>query len=168
MSYMSPTLPRSPRKSYVSRPTFHPHFPYGQPDMDEYADEDLEKGKEDFEPMERMPDCPPKLELSAMQLDGQDSRSLHESITGIEMNTHDDFDRSSFGMQNDTSPSQHPPDSMRIPTELAKRSSMQSDTCRKHKRRNTVVYHGQIHRSTGLPVNQRITGMGHGCHVFAV
>jgi hypothetical protein len=114
-----------------------------------------------------MLDCPPKLELSVMQLDGRDSHSLTASITGIEMDTHDNFDQSSFGMQNDTTPSQHSPDSMRIPTELAKWTSMKSDPCRKHMRRNTTVYKDHIHRSTGLPVNRRITGMSYGSDSYS-
>jgi hypothetical protein len=114
-----------------------------------------------------MLDCPPKLELSVMQLDGRDSHSLTTSITGIEMNTQDDFDQSLFGMQNDTTPSQHPPDSMRIPTELAKWTSMKSDPCRKHMRHNTTVYKDHIHRSTGLQVNRRITGMSYGSDSYS-
>jgi hypothetical protein len=75
---------------------------------------------------------------------------------------------SSCGIHNDTAPSQHPPDSMKIPTELAKRALQNSsNSFRKHKRRTTTVYSDQIHRSTGLPVNRRITGAGHGRHTYS-
>jgi hypothetical protein len=44
----------------------------------------------------------------------------------------DTFKCSNFGIQNDIAPSQHPHDSMKIPTELAKRASQKSDSFRKH------------------------------------
>jgi hypothetical protein len=75
---------------------------------------------------------------------------------------------SSFGIHNDTARSQHPPDSMKIPTELAKRASQNlSNSFRKHKRRTTTVYSDQIHRGTGLPVNRRITGAVNGRHTYS-
>jgi hypothetical protein len=64
----------------------------------------------------------------------------------------DTFKYSNFGIQNDIAPSQHPHNSMKIPTELAKRASQKSDSFRKHTRRTTTVYQDQIHRSSGLPV----------------
>ncbi|KAJ4365294.1 polarity establishment/cellular polarization [Neocucurbitaria cava] len=163
-SYVSPKLPRSPRKSDISRPMFIPH---GWPDMDETADHDLEKGKDDDDSvMERTPEKPPKLEVDLLS-DHLDSHSVADSIGDADTRILDIFDESSWGIQNDTAPSQHPSDSMKIPTELAKRSSQMSDTFRKHKRRTTTVYQDQIHRSSGLPVNRRITGMGHGRHTYS-
>ncbi|EFQ96009.1 hypothetical protein PTT_03628, partial [Pyrenophora teres f. teres 0-1] len=100
--------------------------------------------------------------------DHEDSHSLAGSIGDNDTRTLDHFQTSSFGIYDDTAPSQHPPDSMRIPTDLAKRASQSSDTYRKHKRRTTTVYQDQIHRSTGLPVNRRITGMGHGRHTYSL
>jgi hypothetical protein len=75
---------------------------------------------------------------------------------------------SPFGLFNDIAPSQHPPDSMKIPTELTKRASQNSaNSFRKHTRRTTAVYSDQIHRSNELPVNRRITGAGHGRHTYS-
>jgi axial budding pattern protein 2 len=73
-----------------------------------------------------------------------------------------DFGESSYGDIGDGSvPSHRPHGSMKIPVELAKHSSHNSTTSfRKHKRRTTTVYRDRIHRSSGLPVNRRIIGMG--------
>ena len=100
--------------------------------------------------------------------DCEGGHSLAGSIDDDDTRTLDNFQTSSFGIYDDTAPSQHPPDSMRIPTELAKRASQTSDTFRKHKRRTTTVYQDQIHRNTGLAVNRRITGMGHGRHTYSL
>ncbi|KAF1839245.1 hypothetical protein BDW02DRAFT_644053 [Decorospora gaudefroyi] len=148
-SYISPKLPRSPKKSEISRPMF---VPYGSPELGETAEQDEEKGKDTQDPfVAHTSEDPPKLDLN------RDSG----------MWSLDTFNESSFGIYNDTAPSQHPPDSMKIPTELAKRASQNSNTFRKHRRRTTNVYHDQIHRSTGLPVNRRITGAGHGRHTYS-
>ncbi|KAH7085059.1 hypothetical protein BKA63DRAFT_9157 [Paraphoma chrysanthemicola] len=170
-SYLSPKLPRSPRKSDISRPMF---IPYGWPDIDidHDNDQDLEKGKEKYDittpprPARRTADHPPKLDVD-LPADHRDIHSLTDSIGDVDTRILDDFEESSFGIQRDTAPSQHPPDSMRIPTELAKRASLKSDSFRRHKRRTTTVYQDQIHRSSGLPINRRITGMGHGRHTYS-
>ncbi|KAF1849988.1 uncharacterized protein K460DRAFT_326420 [Cucurbitaria berberidis CBS 394.84] len=162
--YVDPKVPRSPRKSDISRPMF---IPYGWPDLEEDADEDLEKGKNDHDSfVERTPEQPPKLEVDLAR-DHGDSHSVGESIDDADTRILDIFDESSWGIQNDITPSQHPHDSMKIPTELAKRASQRSDTFRKHKRRTTTVYQDHIQRSSGLPVNRRITGMGHGRHTYS-
>tara|TARA_R110002003_G_scaffold38_2_gene2305 strand:- start:38275 stop:41190 length:2916 start_codon:yes stop_codon:yes gene_type:complete len=167
-SYLSPKLPRSPRKSDISRPMF---IPYGWPDIDIDHDQDLEKGKEKHDPptpppLRHTPDVPPKLDVD-LPADHRDVHSLTDSIGDADTRILDTFEESSFGIQHDIAPSQHPPDSMRIPTELAKRASQKSDSFRKHKRRTTTVYQDQIHRSSGLPINRRITGMGHGRHTYS-
>jgi hypothetical protein len=158
-SYVSPKLPRSPRKSKISRLVY---TSWVMPDFDVHVNEDVEKGKDELEPpLERMPEKPPKL---ATQLPGGELRnSLSASDTISEAG---DVDKWSWAMPNDIAPSQHPHSSMKIATDLAKRSSQGSETFRKHKRRTTVVYQDQIHRSSGLPVNRRITGAGHGRHTY--
>lgn len=162
--YLSPKQPRNPRKSEISRPMF---IPYGWPDMDMAEEDDLEKGKKPHNDYtERTPEHPPKLALN-LAADRRDSHSVTDSIGDASTRILDIFEDSPFGIHNDTAPSQHPPDSMKIPTELAKRGSQRSDTFRKHTRRTTTVYQDQIHRSTGLPVNRRITGMGHGRHTYS-
>jgi hypothetical protein len=157
---LSPKLPRSPKKSDIGQPMF---IPYGWPDVEVDQDQDLEKGKADHEFLvERASEKAPKLNLD-LPLDQRDSRSLTNSFDGSDTNILDTFEESSWGLQNDIAPSQRPHDSMKIPTEqLAKRVSQKSDTYRKHRRQTTAVYQDQIHRSSGLPVNRRITSTGHG------
>ncbi|KAF2833718.1 hypothetical protein CC86DRAFT_415668 [Ophiobolus disseminans] len=153
VSYMSPKPPKSPRKSDISRPMFISRRP--------------REGKEDpGPPVKRTPEHPPVLDVNLP--DGQrDSHSHTGSIRDADIRILDIFDESSFGIQNDIAPSQHPHDSKKIPTKLAKRSSQKSDSFRKHRRRTTTVYQDQIHRSSGLPVNRRITGAGHGRHTYS-
>ncbi|KAH4252830.1 hypothetical protein HBI04_111550 [Parastagonospora nodorum] len=163
-SYASPKLPRSPKKSDISRPMF---IPLGYPHVDvDHDQEDLENGKGEHDYlMHRASEKPPMLDLD-LQADDRDDESLTDSIGDADTRILDTFEESSWGFQNDTAPSQHPCDSMRIPTEqLAE--SLRSSTFRKHRRRATTVYHDQIHRSSGLPVNRRITGMGHGRQTYS-
>ncbi|KAI8933988.1 hypothetical protein NX059_008760 [Plenodomus lindquistii] len=166
--YFKQKQPRSPRKSEISRPTF---IPYGWPDndMDLHGDDDLEKGKDAHEPdVARSPEQPPKLDLQlAANRHRKDSHSLTDTIGDDSTRILDIFDESSFGIHNDITPSQHPHDSWKESTELAKKRSQRSNEFRKHKRRTTTVYQDQIHRSTGLAVNRRITGMGHGRHTYS-
>ncbi|KAH7360020.1 hypothetical protein BKA66DRAFT_552396 [Pyrenochaeta sp. MPI-SDFR-AT-0127] len=163
-SYISPKFTRSLRKSDISRPTL---IPYRWPTTGDTVDQDLEKGEEDKTHFaERTPEQAPKLNLNLLA-DRRDSHSLADSIDDASTRILDIHEESSYGHQNDIAPSQHPHDSMRIPTELAKRASQKSDTFRRHKRQTTTVYQDQIHRSTGLPVNRRITGMGHGRNTYS-
>ena len=157
-SYLSPepASPRSPRKSQISRPRF---IPIGWPDIEE---EDLEKGKdheEDF--FERTPEHAPTLDVN-LPHENRESASGSDSIGDADTRILEDFDESSWGyIRDDSAPSDRPHDSMKIAVELAKRSSENSsNSFRKHTRRTTTVYRDQIHRSSGLPVNRRITGMG--------
>ncbi|KAL6707931.1 polarity establishment/cellular polarization [Coniothyrium glycines] len=164
-SYVSPKLPRSPRKSDISRPTF---IPYGWPDIDVSAEDDLEKGKEEKAIYKkRTEERPPALQV-VIRSNRQDSHDLTES-DGDDIDTKilDDLDMSLWGIDGEAAPSQHPHNSMKIATDLAKRNSSRSDTFRKHKRRATTVYQDQIHRSSGLPVRRRITGMGHGRQTYS-
>ena len=116
--------------------------------MDHDQDQDLEKGKEEYDPfMERAPEKPPKLDVH-LPVDHRDDDSPGDSIGDTDTNTFDTFDASSWGIQSDSTPSQHPHASMRILTEqLTKRASLKSDTFRKHKRSTTTVYQDQIHRN---------------------
>lgn len=157
-SYLSPKTgsPRSPRKSDISRPTF---IPIGWPDIEE---EDLEKGKDhDDAYLERTPEHPPKIDVN-LPYDHRHSISATDSMNDGDTRILDDFDDSPYGyITNNSAPSDRPADSMKIAVELAKRTSQNSTSSfRKHKRRTTTVYRDQIHRSSGLPVNRRITGMG--------
>ncbi|XPS77753.1 polarity establishment/cellular polarization [Ascochyta lentis] len=151
-----PACPRSPRKSEISRPTF---IPIGWPDIEE---EDLEKGTDhDDVFLERTPEHAPKLDID-LPHDRRGSLSATDSMGDADTRILDTFGESSWGyIRDDSAPSDRPHESMKIPVDLAKRSSHTStNSFRKHKRRTTTVYRDQIHRSTGLPVNRRITGMG--------
>ncbi|KAJ4315203.1 polarity establishment/cellular polarization [Neodidymelliopsis sp. IMI 364377] len=157
-SYFSPkpASPKSPRKSDISRPTF---VPFGWPDIEE---EDIEKGKDHDDPfLERTPEHAPKLDVN-LPHDRRDSVSATDSMGDADTRILDTFGESSWGyIRDDSSPSDRPHDSMKVAVDLAKRTSHTStNSFRKHKRRTTTVYRDQIHRSTGLPVNRRITGMG--------
>jgi hypothetical protein len=156
---ISPKPPKSPKKSDISKPTF---IPTGWPHANPYDSVDLEKGNAgNGASSERRLDHPPKLDL---HLPGgrHDSHKVAESINDGERRMLDSFEESSYGhIRGESAPSDRPSGPMKIPTESAKRSSQNSAKLfRKHKRRATTVYHDHIHRSTGLPVNRRITGMG--------
>ncbi|KAF1928628.1 uncharacterized protein M421DRAFT_62721 [Didymella exigua CBS 183.55] len=161
-----PGSPRSPRKSEISRPMF---IPIGWPDIEE---EDLEKGKDhDDSYLERTPEHAPKIDVN-LPHECRDSVSATDSMNDGDTRILDDFGESSWGyINNNSAPSDRPADSMKIAVELAKRTSQNSSgSFRKHKRRTTTVYRDQIHRSSGLPVNRRITGMahtGHGRHTYS-
>jgi hypothetical protein len=143
-------------------------MPHRGLDMDDMADYDEEKGKEIHYPfVARTPEHPPELNLD-LPKDRRDSHSVAETISDAATRILDFHQASSFGIHKDTALSQDPPDSMKIPTELAKRAPQNSsNSFRKHKRRTTTVYSDQIHRSTGLPVDRRITGPGHGRHTYS-
>ncbi|KAL5120494.1 polarity establishment/cellular polarization [Pleosporales sp. CAS-2024a] len=162
----SAEVPSSPRKPNISRPIILSSTT-NDVDLNHDKDPDLEKGEAQHDFVtERAPEKPPKLDL-ILPVDERDddADSLTDSIGDADTRILDDFEESSWGIRNDTAPSQHPHDSMKIPTEqLVKRASLNSDTYRKHRRRTTAIYHDQIHRSTGLPVNRRITGTSHRPH----
>jgi axial budding pattern protein 2 len=157
--HLSPKPPKSPRKSDISRPTF---IPTGWPHANPYDNPDLEKGNTGRDPfIRRTQEHPPKIDLN-LTVSRRDSHTAAESINDGERRMLDSFEESSYGhIRGDSAPSDRPSGPMKIPTESAKRSSQNSaNSFRRHKRRATTVYHDQIHRSTGLPVNRRITGMG--------
>lgn len=146
------------RKSKISRPIPIPSV-WPENDMELNAEDDLEKGKDVYD---QLVDTP-RLDLN-IAANRKDRDSVTESIGDMGTRILDIFEESPYGIHNDTSPSQHPHESMKLATELAKQGSHKCDHFRKHKRRTTTVYQDQIHRSTGLPVHRRITGMGHGRH----
>lgn len=138
------------------------------PDFDVHANEEVEKGKDHFEsPLERTPEQLPKLGTQLpgelFGTEGRDSLSASDPINEV-----GDVDKWSWAMPTDIAPSQHPHSSMKNATDLAKRSSQDSETFRKHRRRTMTVYQDQIHRSSGLPVNWRITRAGHGRHTYSL
>ncbi|KAH8730109.1 hypothetical protein GQ44DRAFT_823457 [Phaeosphaeriaceae sp. PMI808] len=154
-NYVSPNLPKITRKSDIGPPIME--LCSNIDDIDQH--EDLENGKEDHNiSVECRHERPARLDL-VLFADRRYSDSLTDSIDNVGTRILDNFDESLFGYPNGIVPLNHPSNSMKIPTEL--------DTFREHRRRTTTVYHGQIHRSSGLPVRRRITGMGHGHHTFS-
>ncbi|KAF2256401.1 hypothetical protein BU26DRAFT_412890, partial [Trematosphaeria pertusa] len=160
--YISPRSPRSPRKTDISRPI---------PIVDEWRDlsgdhdVDLEKGKGD-DGLERAPEHPPRIHLD-LSTKREDSHSPASSIGEPETKILTAFDRSSWGFQDGAGPSHHPHDSMKIPTEMARKESEQSSSPLMHKRCSTKVYRDTPRRSSGLPLNRRLRGLGHGRHTYS-
>jgi len=159
--YLSPKVPRSPRKTDISRP-----IPITEEwaDVDKANDVDLEKGEaDDF--FERTPDHPPQIAL-ALTSKRKDSQSPTSSIAEIEDKMLAEFNRSSWGFQDEAGPSHHPHESMKIPTEMLRGESLARSPLR-YKRRTTQVYRDSQRRTSGLPINRRITGLGHGRHTYS-
>jgi len=162
---------KNPQKSEISRPMPIPNV-WPDNGIELSTEDDVEKGKEIYDPyLESTPETPPKLDIhltgNHQARNHQARNSATDSIGEVGTRILDIFEESPYGIQNDTSPSQHPHDSMKLATELAKQGSRRSDHFRKHKRRTTTVYQDRIHRSTGLPVHRRITGMGHGRQTYS-
>lgn len=153
--YISPKTPRSPQKTDISRP-----IPIAElwRELDGAFEHDVEKGKDD-ESLNRTPEHPPQLGLDLPKRH-KESHSPTSSIREYEDKIFTEFKRCSFGYQDEAGPSHRPHDSMKIPTEIARRESASSPL--KHKRRTAHVYKDPQHRSSGLPVNRRLSGLGHG------
>ncbi|KAF2117845.1 hypothetical protein BDV96DRAFT_404765 [Lophiotrema nucula] len=155
--YISPKGPRSPMKADISRPC-----PILREDDWESPDrtlEDVDKGESEVNSLERTPDHPPQLALDLEK----GGHSASSSIAELEATG---FEHSAFGFKDDAGPSHRPADSMRIPTEMARRESDRSYIPSKQRRRTTAVYRDS-HRSSGLPLHRRLTGKGHGRHTYS-
>jgi hypothetical protein len=164
-------LPKATSGSPRSLDQYPPnqYLPYGWTDIDETASQDEEKGKDAHESIvARTPEHAPKIPDLDLPDHRRDSHSAADTIGDADSRILDTFEMSSLCIHNDTAPSQHPPDSIKISTELATRASQNSsNSFRKHNHRTTTVYSDQIYRSTGLSVNRRITGPGHGRHTYS-
>jgi hypothetical protein len=156
--HISPRSPRSPRKADISRPMLI---------EDEWEDvrtmdADLEKGAGEDNSAKSTPERPPRLDLHIPPPTNRTTGHLAmTSINEGETQILTAFDRSDFGFV-EAGPSHHPHESMKIPTEMARRDSNNSNLPTKHRRRTTAVYRD---RSSGLPVNRRLTSIGHGHHM---
>ncbi|KAF2794746.1 hypothetical protein K505DRAFT_374436 [Melanomma pulvis-pyrius CBS 109.77] len=164
--YISPKdsrRPRSRRKTDISRP-----IPMDDEweDVGKTTDADLEKGDGDDTASERTPERP---SLLGLQLPSKKNTSRHAATTSIdesETKILTAFDRSSWGFKDEAGPSHHPHDSMKIPTQIARRDSDNSSLPTKNRRRTTAMCRDP-YRSSGLPVNRRLTGLGHGRHTHS-
>ncbi|KAF2642431.1 hypothetical protein P280DRAFT_516212 [Massarina eburnea CBS 473.64] len=153
--YISPKATRSPRKSDISRPI---------PIIEERVafdiayDRDLEKGKDD-DSLRRTPRHPPQLNL---EFTGKckDSHSLSSSVDEDGHDMFAEFNSSPMGLQDEAGPSHRPHDSMKIATDMARRSSTTYPL--QGKDRTTESYRESYRRSAGLPINRRLKSIGHG------
>ncbi|KAH7125410.1 hypothetical protein B0J11DRAFT_305826 [Dendryphion nanum] len=134
--YISPRVPRSPRKTDISRPILI----YDEWEGTKSFDRDVEKGDMDPALLERTPEHPPQLNLDLVA-QRKHSHSAACSISEPDEKILSSFNESDLGFNDEAGPSHRPHDSMKIPTVMARRESERSQTLHKnHKRRTTTVY----------------------------
>ncbi|KAF2004990.1 hypothetical protein P154DRAFT_484447, partial [Amniculicola lignicola CBS 123094] len=160
--------PRSPRKTDISRPIPPPDQ---WNEVDRTFDVDVEKGDTEDTRLERTPERPPQLQLDELdELDlahkRNDSQSTASTIGEKDQKILTSFDHSTWGFRNTAGPSHNPHESMRIPTVISQRGSEKPEVPPKNPRRNTAVYRDTF-RSSGLPINRRLSGLGHGRHTYS-
>ncbi|KAF2653373.1 hypothetical protein K491DRAFT_518142 [Lophiostoma macrostomum CBS 122681] len=156
--YLSPKTPRSPRKSDISRPIRHV-----SDTMDKSFERDIEKGDMEGEdsPLERTPEHPPQLKPTHIRKHGH---SPATSLSERESQSFSQFNESSYGIaEGEAGPSHRPHDSMKIPTDMARRTSEISTFARRSRRRTSPVFR-DAKRSSGLPLERVLSGAGHGRH----
>jgi hypothetical protein len=154
----SPKSPKSPRKADISRPV----FTEDEWENVKMMDVDLENGDGEDNSVKSTPEHPPRLDFHIPP--GTKRTTGHVAMTSLDEEDTEiltSFDRSEFGSKNETGPSHHPHESMKIPTEMARLDSYNSLRPTKHRRQSTAVYRD---RSSGLPVNRRLNSIGHGRH----
>jgi Putative Ig domain len=160
--------PKSPTRPEISGPIMQ---------TDEWEDvgqnlgRDLEKGQVE-ETQERTPDQPPQpvLELPLKSLKQNRNReSIASFLSDGEAKVPAAFDRSSSGYKEEIGPSHNPHESMKIPTEMARLSRRISETSNSPTKRHhrTLTAYRDSYRSVGLPVNRRLTGLGHGRNTYS-
>ncbi|KAF2737336.1 hypothetical protein EJ04DRAFT_593633 [Polyplosphaeria fusca] len=157
--YISPRSPRSPRKNDISRPILMEEEWSSPPRTFE---PDLEKGEGKETLPERTPEYPPQIMLDLTEVE---TRSVSSSIDESAEKILADFNDSAWGIKDDAGPSHQPTDSMRVPTDMARRESEKSHLIRKHRRKATAIYRDP-YRTSSLPINRRLTGLGHGRHTY--
>ena len=159
--------PKSPTRPEISRPIMQTRE---WEDVEQNLGRDLEKSQVE-KTQERAPDKPPQLALELPLKSPKRNRSrgsIASSIGDGGAKILAAFDRSSWGYKGEMGSSHDPHESMRIPTEMARLSRRISETSnsptRRH-RRTLTTYRGS-YRSVGLPVNRRLTGLGHGRNTY--
>ncbi|KAF2013717.1 hypothetical protein BU24DRAFT_494142 [Aaosphaeria arxii CBS 175.79] len=153
--YISPRVPRSPRKVDISRPIMI-HDEWER--HDNSFDRDLEKAGS----REKTPEHPPQLNLD-LAMRRKASQSFSSDISESETKILTAFDRSSWGFKDEAGPSHRPHESMKIPTAMARRESEKSNATTAPvptQRPKSAVYRDS-HHSSGPPVNRRLTELGH-------
>ncbi|KAF2490722.1 hypothetical protein BU16DRAFT_585108 [Lophium mytilinum] len=160
--------PKSSPRPEISRPITHLDEWEDIEDVSSSPTRDLEKG-EVREVRERTPEHPPQLALNLPAASPKHKKNMSTGCSSIgdgEAKILEDFDRSSWGYKEEMGSLHNPHDSMKIPTEIARISrgismSQSSGTPTKRRRQTTPVYRDS-YRSSGRPVNRRLTGLGHG------
>ena len=159
--------PKSPTRPEISRPIMQTRE---WEDVEQNLGRDLEKRQVE-ETQERTPDQPPQLALELPLESPKRNRNRGSTASSIgdgEAKILAAFDRSLWGYKEEMGSSHNPHESMRIPTEMARLSRRISETfnspTRRH-RRTLTTYRGS-YRSVGLPVNRRLTGLGHGRNTY--
>ena len=160
--------PKSPTRPEISRPIMQTRE---WEDVEQNLGRDLEKSQVE-ETQERTPDQPPQLALELPLKSPKRNRnkgSIASSIGDGEAKILAAFDRSSWGYKEEMGSSHNLHESMRIPTEMARLSQRISETSnsptRRHRR--TLTTYRESYRSVGLPVNRRLTGLGHGRNTYS-
>ncbi|KAF2809528.1 uncharacterized protein BDZ99DRAFT_531945 [Mytilinidion resinicola] len=160
--------PKTSPRPEISRPITHSDEWEDIEDVASSPPRDLEKG-EVRESRERTPEHPPQLALNLPVASPKHKKNISTGCSSLgdgEAKILEDFDRSSWGYKEEMGPSHNPYDSMKIPTEIARISrgmsmSQSSGTPTKRRRQTTPVYRNS-YRSSGRPVNRRLTGLGYG------
>lgn len=162
------TKPKSPTRPEISRPIMQTDE---WEDVEQNLGRDLEKGQVE-ETRERTPDQPPQLVLE-LPLKSPKRNRNRESIASFlsdgEAKVLTAFDRSSWGYKEEMGSSHNPHESMKIPTEMARLSRRISETSNSptKRHRRTLTTYRDSYRSVGLPVNRRLTGLGHGRNTYS-
>ena len=159
--------PKSPTRPKISWPIMQTEE---WEDVEQNLGRDLEKGQVE-ETQECMPDQLPQLTLEQPLKSPKRNRnreSIASSISDEETKILAAFDRSSWGDKEDMGSSHNPHESMRIPTEMARLSRRISETSNSptKRHRRTLTTYRDSYRSVRLPVNRRLTGLGHGRNTY--
>ncbi|KAF2742440.1 hypothetical protein M011DRAFT_481730 [Sporormia fimetaria CBS 119925] len=157
LSPRSPRTPRSPRKADISRPIL---LQDDWKTVDESMKPDLEKGDGDDTPTKVTPERPPQIKLD-LAVDREISTSPVSSLGEGDSKILSSFHESPWGFNDQAGQSHRPHDSMKIPTAMARQKSETSETPSKRPRPITTIYRDP-QAPTGLPVNRRLSGLGHG------
>ncbi|OCK94092.1 uncharacterized protein K441DRAFT_612257 [Cenococcum geophilum 1.58] len=159
---------KSPTRPKISRPIMQTDE---WEDVEQNLGRDPEKGQVEGT-RERTPDQPPQLvlELPLKSLKRNRNReSIASFLSDGEAQVLAAFDRSSLGYKEEMGSSHNPHESMKIPTEMARLSRRISETSNSPTKRHcrTLTTYRDSYRSVGLPVNRRLTGLGHGRNTYS-
>lgn len=158
--YISPRIPRSPRKTDISRPIPHPSISIvpGWGEVDKIEEEDLEKGKLEDSPSHTA-ELPPQLPPEKAVAHSRDT-SLNEREDALWTLLGQDV-----ALPTEAGPSHHPHDSMKIPTEIRRESA---NSPSQKWRQTTAVSRSSTRHSLIIAANRRLTNLDHGRHTHSI